>query len=148
MTYMHPYLVWNIGPPLWYSIVIRCLCSLSKTFSIFLIYRLIWVYRMLVLHSNVSSSSWVIHNDYWSCCLSSLTMHLANNHQKVYQSRSHLKFSISHKVASNWNILFKYMLSSTLMELLSRPGTHLIACNKRLIVVYSVFFSTSSSQFV
>jgi len=31
MTCMHPYLIRNIGPPLWCSIVIGCLCLLSKS---------------------------------------------------------------------------------------------------------------------
>ena len=32
MICMHPYLMWNIGPPLWWSIVIGCLCLHSQSF--------------------------------------------------------------------------------------------------------------------
>ena len=51
---MHPYLIWNIAPPLWCSIIIGCLCLLSTIFLVFLIHLLIRVYYILVLHSNVS----------------------------------------------------------------------------------------------
>jgi len=46
--------VWNISPPLWWFIVVGCLCLLSKAFLIFLIHWLIQVYCMLILHSNVN----------------------------------------------------------------------------------------------
>jgi len=45
-------------------------------------------------------------------------------------------------------ILFKYMLSSTFLELSGHPDMDLIPCSKRLIVVSSMFFSMDSSQFV
>jgi hypothetical protein len=54
MTCMYPYLDWNIGPSFLCSTVIRCLCLLSKAFSIFLIHWLIRVYHMPILYSNAS----------------------------------------------------------------------------------------------
>jgi hypothetical protein len=58
------------------------------------------------------------------------------------------KLSISHEPASSWNIPFKYMWSSTFMELPSHLDMHLIACSKKLFVVCSVFFSMDSSYLV
>ena len=52
MTCMHPYLMWNIGPPLWWSIVIGCLCLLTKAFFALPMY---WLIRVLAFHSNVSA---------------------------------------------------------------------------------------------
>ena len=51
MTCMHPYLMWNIGPPLWWSIVIGCLYLLTKAFLALPMY---WLIRLLAFHSNVS----------------------------------------------------------------------------------------------
>jgi hypothetical protein len=58
------------------------------------------------------------------------------------------RLSISHELAYSWNIPFKYMWSSTFMELPSRPDMHLILCSKRLIVISSKFFTMDSSQLV
>jgi hypothetical protein len=40
------------SPPLWCSIVIRCLCLLSKTFFALSMY---WLVHMLVIHSTVNA---------------------------------------------------------------------------------------------
>jgi hypothetical protein len=45
-------------------------------------------------------------------------------------------------------IPFKYMRSSTFMELPSHPDMHLVACSTRLFVECSMFFSRDSSQLV
>jgi len=55
---------------------------------------------------------------------------------------------ISHELASSWNIPFKYIRSSTFMELQSQSDMHLIACSKKLFVVCSVFFSMDFSHLV
>jgi hypothetical protein len=50
------------------------------------------------------------------------------------------RWSISHELTSSWNIHFKYVQSSTFMELSGHPDMDLIPCSKRLIVVCSMFF--------
>jgi len=52
MTCMHPYLMWNIGYPFGWSIVIGCLCLLTKAFFALPMY---WLIRMLAFHSNVNA---------------------------------------------------------------------------------------------
>ena len=49
---MHPYMIWNIGPPLRCSIFTGCLCLLFKAFFILSMY---WLIRVLPFHSDVSA---------------------------------------------------------------------------------------------
>jgi len=163
MTCMHPYLMWNIGYPLGWSIVIGCLCLLTKAFFALPMY---WLIRMLAFHSNVSvvpilgclrrllllwfikldsapkcGVAWFIMKDFLSWILLKIIFWLVvcimpTTIKMVNQSWTCLQFE---------TILFKYMLSPAFLELSGHPDMDLIPCSKRLIVVSSMFFSMDSS---
>ena len=58
------------------------------------------------------------------------------------------RLSISYELDFSWNIPFKYMRSSTFMELSCHSDLHFILCSKKLIFVCSASFSISSSQLI
>jgi hypothetical protein len=89
-------------------------------------------------------SSWMSLTDHSS---SGLSWELFSHW--LYASCQHpSRLSVSHELVSSWNIPFKYMRSSTFMELPSHPDMHLIACSKKLFVVCLVFFLMDSSYLV
>ena len=53
MTCMHPYLIWNIGPPSLMFHYHRVPCLLSKTFFVLSMY---WPVHVLVIHSTVNAT--------------------------------------------------------------------------------------------
>ena len=149
MTCMHPYLMWNVGYPLGWSIVIGCLCLLTKAFFALPMY---WLIRMLAFHSNVSAVP-------ISGCLRRLLLLLfikldsapkcgvaCSTYERfspgffwelssdwLCAPRQHPSWlSISHELASSWN---KYSSSicyhQSSWKLSSHLGMHLIACSTK-----------------
>jgi hypothetical protein len=166
MTCMHPYLMWNIGPPLWWSIVIGCLCLHSKAL---LVLSMHWLIHVLVIHSVVSAVpilgclrrlllllfikldsvpkcgvAWFIMKDFlfWivlRIILWSIVCIMPSPIKIVNQSWTCLKL----KQYSSSICCHQSSWKSS-----SRPDMPLIACSERLIIVCSMFFLMDSSQLV
>jgi len=163
---MHPYLMWNIGPPLWWSIVIGCLCLLTKTFFALPMY---WLICVLAFHSNVSAVPisgclrrlllllfikldfaplvWccLIHpkdlnRSFILCIILRIVLSLI---VRIVPTPSRL--SISHKLASSWNNTLQVMLSPVFMEIIqsSRHASHSlqwkVLCCKLNVLLHGFF---------
>jgi len=153
------------SPPLWWFIVLGCLCLHSKAFFILSMY---WLLRVLAFHSNVNAvpilgcprqlllslfikldsapQVWccLIHHEEFSLLDSSESypligcVHHANTHQ-------------GGQPVMNLPPVETYpssMLSSAFMGLPSHPDMPLITCCKRLFVAFPMLFSMNSSWLV
>jgi len=152
MTCMHPYLMWNIGYPLGWSIVIGCLCLLTKALFALPMY---WLIRMLAFHSNVSAVP-------ISGCLRRLLLLLFIKLDSAPKCgvawfimkvlTDHSSSVLSWELLSHWlcascqhhhdcqsvinlpqaeTILFKQCYHQSSWKLSSRPDMHLIACRTK-----------------
>ena len=147
MICMHPYLIWNIGPPFWCSIVIRCLCLHSKAFFVLPMH---WLIHVLAIHSVVSAVPILgclrrlllllfIKLDSAPKCgvawfiMKSLTDHSSSvlsgelfSHWLCTSCQHHHDCQSVTNLPQVETILFKYMLSPVFMEIIqsSRHASH------------------------
>ena len=144
---MHPYLIWNIGPPLRCSIVIGCPCLYTKAFFVLPMH---WLIHVPAIHSVVNvvpipgrlrqlllalfikldpapkcGIAWFIMKDF----LSSFFWELSSDWLRAScQHPSRLLTSLKLPPVEK---SFKYMWSPAFMELSSHPDMNLMLCSKQ-----------------
>jgi hypothetical protein len=143
MTCMHPYLIWNIGPPSlmfhrhrvplfafrsllcsFDALVHSCASHHSIVNAVPILGYRRWLLLSLFIKLDYAPKcgvAWFIMKDFISWFLPRIVF------DWLCASCQHpSRWSINHELVSNWNILFKYMLSSTFLETIksSRHASH------------------------